>query len=212
MMSSKRERKVLEIMQHLIWGVFDSDNNLEFAFRIDEDGVALGCEEERLELQEDHRIGVIHPMQFSVQERELWQNVLMDHQIIQPFAQIQRACCSATALELTDVKITRFSANETTGGLISQTFSDANWESTDGVGRFTKLFHSAGLIAAVRHDEFLALDWRDRQYHIQEVFFVDVRTPKKAWSKPSCRIKIGEVEPLILSEVLWLAHKACGLM
>lgn len=73
----------------LIWGEY-KEGKLVAMFRYMEDGTFNTIDEEEHELTPDTVIGLIHPLELSEEERELWKEQLEDYEVIQPFPQIVR--------------------------------------------------------------------------------------------------------------------------
>lgn len=73
----------------LIWGEYQ-EGKLLATFRYMEDGTFNTIEEEEHELMPDTAIGLVHPLELSEEERELWRQQLEDYEVVQPFPQIPR--------------------------------------------------------------------------------------------------------------------------
>ncbi|MFY9259020.1 MAG: DUF4132 domain-containing protein [Gallionella sp.] len=76
--------------QALVWGVFDPHNQLLNACRIAEDLTLADVDDNRYELPEGARIGIVHRLELSEVLVEGFGQVLADYQIIQPFQQLAR--------------------------------------------------------------------------------------------------------------------------
>lgn len=81
------------IMHHfamgLIWGSY-KNGELEETFRYMEDGTFNTKDEDEFEIQEDCKIGLIHPVEISKEDIELWKKQLSDYDIVQPINQLER--------------------------------------------------------------------------------------------------------------------------
>lgn len=73
----------------LIWGVYE-DNKLKDTFRYMEDGSFNSKNEDEYELADGVFIGLVHPIELSKEDRELWKEQLENYEIKQPFLQIER--------------------------------------------------------------------------------------------------------------------------
>lgn len=81
---------MLLLARRLVWGEFEGDRLLT-AFRVAEDRSYADAEDQRFELSEGGRIGIVHPLALSAQELARWDELFQDYEILQPFAQLARA-------------------------------------------------------------------------------------------------------------------------
>jgi len=81
------------IMNHfamgLIWGSY-KNGELEETFRYMEDGTFNTKDEDEFEIQDDCKIGLIHPVEISEEDIELWKKQLSDYDMVQPINQLGR--------------------------------------------------------------------------------------------------------------------------
>lgn len=216
-----------QVMRQLVWGRFASSGKLLSTFRIDEEGGCVDVRDLPVRFGPDEWTGAVHPVDLSAEEVRLWQDVLHDYQIVQPFVQMHRQVLRAGEKEMDQTTLTRFKSQASTEFLICSTFYGALWEhdKPQETGQFTRFFRTfdfAETSVCVRHDPILepwlseSEGWEECfraevAIHIHEVFFVKSSVPKKAWRVPANRLPVREVDPLILSEALWLGHQASGL-
>lgn len=73
----------------LIWGVYQ-DKALKATFRYMEDGSFNTSKEEEYTLSDTGMIGLVHPLELSVEELEAWKEQLSDYEVVQPFEQLWR--------------------------------------------------------------------------------------------------------------------------
>lgn len=74
---------------NLVWGKYDSHNKLVKAFRYMDDGTFADADYEEIDLIEGDELGLIHPMDLSAEELEMWKENLEDNEIIQPIRQLE---------------------------------------------------------------------------------------------------------------------------
>lgn len=94
------------LVQRLVLGVYlqeslaDAETLLR-CFRVAEDNSLTTGEDEPFELDETEgiRIGIVHPIEMSADEKELFTVLFSDYQIIQPFEQLHRSCYQLTEEE-----------------------------------------------------------------------------------------------------------------
>ena len=94
----------------LIWGVYE-DRKLVSCFRYMEDGSFNTEDEEEFMLPEagrDGTIGLVHPIELSVDSLKTWKEQLEDYEIVQPIEQLDRQVYYRTAEEDNQKKLKRF--------------------------------------------------------------------------------------------------------
>mgnify|MGYP002510491820 CR=1 FL=1 len=91
----------------LIWGIYENGKLLQ-SFRYMEDGSFNTAEEEEYELPDNGRIGLVHPMELTGEEKEAWEQQLEDYEIVQPFEQLKRSVYTVTKEEEGEQKLMRF--------------------------------------------------------------------------------------------------------
>lgn len=91
----------------LIWGIY-KEETITGSFRYMEDGSFNTVDEEELELPEDAVIGLIHPIEFSKEERDAWKEQLEDYEIIQPVEQLDRTVYLISEEEVGQKAVERF--------------------------------------------------------------------------------------------------------
>jgi hypothetical protein len=100
----------------LIWGVYE-ENKLKDTFRYMEDGTFNTKDEDEYELAEGSLIGLVHPIELTAEDRELWKEQLENYEIKQPFLQIERPVYVVTEEEKEAKSVDRF------GGIIINSLS-----------------------------------------------------------------------------------------
>ncbi len=95
----------------LIWGIYEN-RELVCSFRYMEDGSFNTAEEEEYELPEKGRIGLVHPIELTEEEKKAWEQQLEDYEIAQPIEQLGRNVYRMTEEEAGKQRLERF------GGLV----------------------------------------------------------------------------------------------
>ena len=95
----------------LVWGIYE-EHKLVRSFRYMEDGSFNTEDEEECTLPERGEIGLVHPLELSVQSLETWKQQLRDYEITQPIEQLNRAIYYITSEEQKAKSLERF------GGMI----------------------------------------------------------------------------------------------
>ena len=79
--------------RRLVWGLFDTSNRLAGTFRIGAEGELTDLQGAPVQLVEDARIGIPHPLEMAALDPSLaaaWADVLAGHGIVQAFEQLAR--------------------------------------------------------------------------------------------------------------------------
>lgn len=74
---------------NLVWGKYDEKNQLISSFRYMADGTFADADYEEIILEEKDEIGLIHPLDLTVEAMEIWKENLRDNEIIQPIQQLE---------------------------------------------------------------------------------------------------------------------------
>lgn len=85
------------VSRHLLWQVVD-DSGEEVCMRIDESGEGVGIDGKVIEVLEWQRIGVAHAASLTTSELSDWNETFAQHEIIQPFLQLNRTVYRRGAL------------------------------------------------------------------------------------------------------------------
>ncbi len=109
----------------LIWGIYEN-GKLTQSFRYMEDGSFNTKDEEEFVLPDEReavasgelvagkglstgvRIGLVHPVELTAEDRAAWKEQLEDYEIVQPFEQLDRAVYTMTKEEADTQELTRF--------------------------------------------------------------------------------------------------------
>ena len=66
----------------LLWSVFDEEGNFVKGFYCDEDTSLYDHEDEEIELDEGHSVGIMHPLDMNDEQRKIWQDKVYDLSLI----------------------------------------------------------------------------------------------------------------------------------
>ena len=114
------ENPIMHIFaEGLIWGVYE-DGKLKESFRYMEDGTFNTIDEEEYELSDDSKIALVHPVDLSEEQLELWTSQLEDYEILQPINQLKEEIIKLKDEDLDGKAIIKFKGKKTTvGSLLS---------------------------------------------------------------------------------------------
>ncbi len=207
----------------LIWGVYDDDGKLHATFRPLEDRTATQASDEPFTLPATGRIGIIHPLELTEDQRKTWQTHLADYEITPPFPQLERPVVQL-APEHAGKKCLADHAGTSINGMTFKGRADRlGWTRGSvcdggGITTYTKSFPAAGV------DVFLGLDGMyigidmSTEIKLEEAFFVrsgSVKTGSYTYDEPGDEtdprvLPFGEVPSIVYSEVLGDLHKIAG--
>jgi Domain of unknown function (DUF4132) len=96
--------------QRLLWTSYDSQGKVLEHFRITEDFTYSDVDDNLYQLTADMQIGLLHPARISPAVRSQWNELLVDYEITQPFAQVNRSAYYLNSDDLKKLEITKFRA------------------------------------------------------------------------------------------------------
>jgi len=186
----------------LVWGVFDDKNKLKNIFYVDEDASLLDIEDDEIEI-ENGKIGMIHPLRLSEEQKSAWTAKLYEYEIVQPFQQLDRPSFLLSEADKTAKKIVRYhgkgasKGNQATQGH----FERRGWRkevSDGGCFDFSKTFKQEGMYAFLSL-EGLCIGWYDEKVMFHNIHFMKIG--EYAW-KDEEFIPLKDVPAIMYSEVI----------
>ncbi len=82
---------LLPFAQRLVWGAYQADGKLVATFRALEDHSLTDSGDETFTLLPECVVGVVHPLELSLHDRQGWLKHLADYDVVPPFAQLERS-------------------------------------------------------------------------------------------------------------------------
>lgn len=82
---------LLPFAQRLVWGAYQPDGKLAYTFRALEDHTLTDSADEAFTLFPEAMVGVVHPLELSLQDRQRWLKHLADYNVVPPFDQLERS-------------------------------------------------------------------------------------------------------------------------
>ncbi len=83
------ESLVFPLTRRLVWASYARDQMVE-TFRVAEDQTLADQKDDELKLSQELTVGLPHPLELQAEERQAWQRVLEDYELVQPFPQLDR--------------------------------------------------------------------------------------------------------------------------
>ncbi len=199
----------------LIWGIYDTDNQLIDTFRCQEDQTLINLEGDEIELPEDAQIGMVHPISLTAEQVTYWTENLYDDDIQPIFPQLTRPVISLNEKDK-NLKISRAFQGVQYGGygFISK-MEKIGWNRgsvVDGgwISSYFKDFSDLGFTAIITQQGELCVGYYDGNAELNELMFVRkkaVQFGSYIYDEPSNEnderlMAFGEVLAIIYSEVM----------
>jgi len=201
---------MVNLVRQLVLAAYDEAGTVAQTFRVTEDQTLADHNDEETALQSGGAIGVVHPAHLDDGIKSAWGQVLSDYAIIPPFAQLGRDICRPDPADLDSTGITRYRGPKIPGIVMYGMLERSHWlrdTPADGGGfvQHSKHFPSANLTAFIRYTG-LAMGYYEQPQELEEVYFVHGHIRPEWWGNHKDRLKIKDVDTVVLSEVLRLAN------
>ena len=126
----------------LIWGVYEDAGQIQLkqSFRYMEDGSFNTAQGDECDIPEDAKIGLVHPIELSEEEKAAWIEQLEDYELTQPFTQLNRKIFTVTEEEKAQKSLERFGGYVVSALSLSGKMQKYGWfkgSVLDGGGFFT---------------------------------------------------------------------------
>lgn len=194
----------------LIWGIYEN-GQLKESFRYMDDGSFTNIDEDEFEIPENAEIGLVHPIELTDEQRNLWAEQLSDYEIIQPFSQLGRPFYKPDESELKQDYISRFDGKEVSDYTLRGKLTKLGWEAgtpQDG-GYFMEFVHNDEITVSESYSteiEFsgMCIDFmQNEMMTLGDLFFYDGQTERH-------KIKIKDVNPRYFSEIIMQLTMVAG--
>lgn len=204
-----RHPLLTHLVRTLIWRSYAADGTPGPSFRVAEDGGCADAQERPLALAPDASVGLLHPLQASEAERNAWGELLSDYAIAPPFPQLSRPVQRLEPHERAQTEIARFGQIRIPAATLVFGLDQRGWTRdapADGggfAGHF-KPFAQFDLSAVIQYEDGVAVGWITDAppQRIRYVAFVPGLLKAQGWPEHRSRLELGQVDPLVLSEVL----------
>src|SRR5262249_18916467 len=140
----------------LVWGLFAGDAKLQATFRALEDRTLTTADDQLFALSDapDLRIGMVHPLELSAEERHSWSVHLADYGIQSPFLQLERPVFAVSQEEREGTTSSRFCGIELNAMTFHGRAERLGWQrgavfGAGGILWYRKSFPEGGIDAVV---------------------------------------------------------------
>lgn len=206
-----RHPLMINLVRLLVLGVYDEAGRLNESFRVTEDQGFADQNDAEIALPPGAQIGVVHPAHLDVAARRAWGELRSDYRIVPPFAQLSRTICEPEPGELQATAITRFRGPAIPGLVLYGMLERSQWlrdipADNGGFKQHSRHFPAAQLTAFISYSPGLSIGWYEEPQQLEEIYFVPGHVRPEHWGQHDNRLKIQDVDAVVLSEVLRLAH------
>ncbi len=200
------------LAQKLIWATFDPKGKMSATFRISEERDFANESDDTITLPAEHAVGIVHPLELADEQRAKWGEVLSDYEIVAPFAQLGREVYALEAAEAKKDALERFVNLKIVAPTLVFTLEKLGWvrgEAMDG-GCFTehsKQFPAANVTVVIGYEGTVGMGYIDpsEELTLEPTYFIEGMRPPSCYGwadKNRRKLKLGEVNPIVISEVL----------
>lgn len=199
----------------LIWGAYETNGQLQFTFRCEQDQTLMNEEGDEIELEEHLHIGMVHPISLTQESIEYWNGNLYDADIEPIFPQLKRKLVTLPETEKhlkisSEFKGVKFNGYSFVGkmdklGWYRGSVVDAGW-----ISSFYKDFSELGITAIITQQGDISVGYLEGNAELNELMFVkrgNVTFGSYVYDEPSNindkrLIAFGELPPIVYSEVM----------
>lgn len=200
---------MIHLVRSLVWCGYDAERNLQTTFRVTDEKDYATVDDEPISLDGFARVGLVHVLQLTQKEIAAWGQVLNDYDRLPPFAQLGRKTYALNPDEIEETEIIRYKdvSIEVTAfiGILQKLGWQRGVPQDAGIYyEHSKPFPEDNVTAIVQYEGIPIgyLGGWDNQ-EIERCFLVPgVYKANEAYPKHEKRIPLGEVNRVIMSEVL----------
>jgi hypothetical protein len=206
------------IMRHvarsIIWGRYAFNGAVTHAFVLTEDNSALSADYDHIDLPAYGDYGLIHPVDLTAAQRDTWQTLLLDYEIITVFDQLTRPVYQLTHKEKDAPLLTRFSGI----GLpeAENHLHNLHWKPVGAYNTYRRWFPYSNISALLTIQQQVTRNGQTMP-NFEALRFAHGRIETKPivgkryfWQLNLPWIMPRHVRPRIISEALWNWAQATG--
>lgn len=194
----------------LIWGIYDLQRDqkwrLNQSFRYMEDGSFNTIYEEEYTIAENAKIGLVHPLELSQEEKAAWIEQLQDYEITQPFAQLERKIYVMTEAEKEEKSLERFGGYVMNALSLSGKMQKFGWSRGEvGDGGFFATYYMEDTeleLGAELHFSGCFVEMEDENVTIYDVRFYKIDAVTVDESNDENAIFLKEIPERYFSEIV----------
>ncbi len=173
-----RHPLLINLVRLILWGQYDETGKLISTFRVTEERDFADVNEATYRLDGQAKVGIVHPLHLTGDQKSAWGEIFGDYEIIPPFPQLGR---EARRLEPSEENATEILRNKgikvpsiTLVGILDKHGWNRGVPQDGGVfDEHSKPFDGANVTAVIQYDGIPIggmVDWDDQE--VQKCFFV----------------------------------------
>ena len=203
-----RHPLMIHLVRLVLWGGYDEAGKLVSTFRVTEERDYADVNEASYRLEGIARVGVVHPLHLTDEQRSAWGEIFGDYEIIPPFPQLGRAVRRIEPGLEKDTELAKGETITVPAVTLVGILERHGW--TRGIpqdaGIFhehTKPFEGANVTAVIQYPGIPVgdmVDWEDQD--VEKCFFVPGIYSPTDYPRHEIILPLGAVDPVVISEVL----------
>jgi hypothetical protein len=197
------------LVRLLLWGGYNDKGKLATTFRVTEDQNYADVKDSECKLNGIEAVGIVHPLHLTAEQQSAWGEVFSDYEIVPPFRQLGRRIVRPEKDELNADSLTRFKGIAVPAPIMIYGLEKLGWIRGAGMdgGCFdehSKPFPAANVTAVVHYEGNVGFGYIDPNETVkfETCYFVEGIRKPSGYASNEKSIKIGEVDPVAVSEVL----------
>lgn len=198
------------LVRQLIWAAYADDGSRIAAFRITDESDYADVRDATLPLAGGVSVGIVHPLELTVEEKSAWGEAASDYEIVAPFPQLGRPVYSLQPGEENDDALKRFHGLKLDAPTMVFTLDRFGWmrgAALDG-GHFdehAKPFPAANVTAVIQYEETAYLGFIDPGAILTIArcqFFEGMRKLSGYNVRPENPLPLRHLPAIVISEVI----------
>jgi hypothetical protein len=199
-----RHPLMTHLVRRLVWGVYGPKQQLLATFRLTEERDYADAQDKAFDPGPAERIGIVHPAHLDAAAAGAWGELFSEYEIIPPFPQLGRPIYKLEPGEESRTEITRFSHFQIQSMIFIAILNRQGWTNAGYMSGFHQMsFPGTGVTAVIECDSGSA--GYDALRIGRCYFLAETEAPAESAAAPK-RLTLGEVHPVVLSEVLRNLH------
>jgi predicted DNA-binding WGR domain protein len=203
-----RHPLMFHLVRLLLWGGYDEDGRLVSSFRVTEERDYADVDESPYRLDGVAKVGVVHPLHLTDQQRAAWGQIFGDYEIIPPFPQLGRSAHRLEPGRETDTDLLKGRRITVPAFAVVGILERHGWnrgipEDGGAFHEHSKPFEGGGVTAVLQYPGIPIgyIDgWEDQE--LEKCFFVAGLYTPRMYPEHKNALPLGAVDPVVLSEVL----------
>jgi hypothetical protein len=199
----------------IVWGAYSTDNKLLYTFRCTEDQCLINMEGDEIELDENLKIGLVHPIALDAASIGYWNENLVDSDIVPIFPQLLRPVVHLTEADKTTKMSSTFKGVQYGGYGFLGRMDKTGWHKgsivdNGMISSYYKDFPTLGISAVIEQTGTHCVGYYEENAEMGDFYFVKSKGIKFGSyyyddprdSNDPRLIAFGDVPAIVYSEVM----------